>query len=70
MQQTNICDWTLVISALAISIPNLAAAVVLWIKSKAEFQHSRARQYEIVQKIEDVKSEQIAVKEALNGNGH
>lgn len=83
MQTINTCDWTLVISALALAIPGLAGSIVVWIKAKAEFQkaqtefeHSKTRQNDMINQVNqikdnvaEVKNEQIAVKEALNSNG-
>lgn len=67
---TNTCDWTLVISALAIAIPTLIANVVLWLKAKTEFEHSKIRQYEMLDKTKDIIKEQFAVKQQLNGNNN
>lgn len=67
---TNTCDWTIVISALAIAIPTLIANVVLWLKAKTEFEHSKIRQYEMLDKARAIISEQAVVKNQLNGNNN
>jgi hypothetical protein len=58
------CDWNSVIAAIALSIPVLVAQVVMLVQLAV----SKEKQKVMIQQNRDIISEQIHVKEALNGS--